>query len=127
MNLIVPAIHGLHLDAHQQKIVQSWKADEVRIVPYKKENPRTNKSNAYYWSAVIGTIAAETGHTPQEIHEYAKWTFLAPILVEVGNDKRYISRSTTSLSTREFAEYIEMVKAWAANELSLVIPEPQDE
>lgn len=88
--------------------------------------PRKDRSideNAYYWKVVVGLISEHTGYTPDEVHEFLKLKFLSKIIVMAGKDER-IPRSSTSLSTLEWEKWMTEIREWAAQELSLVIPEP---
>lgn len=86
---------------------------------------RSNNQNRYLWGVVYKLISDEIGHTPEECHEIFKARFLPKYIVEVGNIKETISLSTTSLDTVEFKEYINKVVRFAAEQLSIVIPDPQ--
>lgn len=89
----------------------------------KKTKKRTTPENSYYWGVVIEMIADYTGHDPDEIHEAMKLKYLRK-----GVDKYGLitTRSTASLTTTEFEEYLEKVRAWAAVTLSLTIPLPNE-
>ena len=52
-----------------------------------------------------------------------KWLFLR----QHAEGKPDTVRSTTKLNTQEFEEYLETVKRWAATDLQLYIPDPNEE
>lgn len=83
---------------------------------------RSNQQNRYYWGVVIETLAEEIGLTPEETHEALKHKFLTPI--EKKGYKLY--PTTTQLLTTEFNTYIEKIQRWAAQDLSIVIPDPNE-
>ena len=62
-------------------------------------------------------ISEETGNEPEETHELLKLKFLKPMG----------KLNTTQLTTGEFKIYIEKIQRWAAQELSMNIPEPHEE
>ncbi|QDT46213.1 hypothetical protein Pan258_02300 [Symmachiella dynata] len=125
MNLIIPLQDGNLLPTqHDQRVIQSWKREEVIVKPYDPKRDRSSQQNRYYWSVVLGTIAAETAHTPEEIHEWAKAWFLPRTFITMKGREYEVGKSTTSLSTEEFSRYVEQIKAWAGSELSISIPDP---
>jgi hypothetical protein len=87
---------------------------------------RSNSQNSYYWGVVIGWISTETGHTPEEVHAAVKDMFLPRKFVRLGNHEHEQSKSTKELSTDEFEKYLDQVRAWAANDLGIRIPLPNE-
>jgi len=91
---------------------------EVVVKPIRRK--RTLPQNAYYWGVVVEMIRAEVGYlTKEEAHDALRMNFLMDrtrLLPTI--------RSTTTLSTLEFGEYIEQVRTWAAEFLNLPIPDP---
>lgn len=89
---------------------------------------RTSEANAYYWGVVLKLIADETGQTPHDLHEYFKGQHLAQPILLVDRDgvirhEATIGGSTSKLTTSEFYDYVERVRADAAD-LGIVIPDP---
>jgi len=124
--LVCPVTAGvIQLSTHDRHYVATWHCDEVKIEPYKDKRDRTLRQNSYLWGVVYTIIAAETGHTTEEIHEWCKWHFLPRRYVTVGSKTCEAAKSTTTLSTDEFSKYVEQVRAFAGAELSISIPDPQ--
>ena len=101
---------------------------EIRIE--RKRATRSVEQNAWYWSCLVGLVAEHTGYTPDEIHELYKAKFIPKRLaVADGNGEIVgefvIGGSTTKLSTKEFTEYAEAIRQWAAETLHVVIPDPR--
>lgn len=94
---------------------------EVIIEPEKRY--RSVQQNRYLWGVVYRLIADHTGHSAEEIHEMMKFRFNQRRL-EVGGDILDYGGSTTELTTAEFEVYAEAIRRWAAEKLSLNIPEP---
>lgn len=90
---------------------------QVEFRPYVKR--RNTNQNALLW-ALNTLIANETGHTPEEIHDFLKQKFLPPVVVQIGEEMKEVPGSTAKLSTVDFAEYVERVQAFAA-ELGLIL------
>lgn len=90
---------------------------------------RSDQQNKWYWSQVVGLVAKHTGYTADEIHEIYKAKFLPKHLAFAdGNGELkgefVIGGSTAKLNTSEFADYCERIREWAADELGVVIPDP---
>jgi hypothetical protein len=96
----------------------------VDIVVRTWKKPRSNQENRYYFGVVVNLISEHTGYTPDEVHEFLKLKFLSKIIVMAGKDER-IPRSSTELSTIEWEKWMTEIREWAAQELSLNIPDPK--
>jgi hypothetical protein len=105
---------------NQLDLSKPW---QLVVTPFKRN--RSLQQNNLYWGW-IGMIAQETGNGNEDIHEWLKRRFLAPSFVTVGNETQEIRRSTTKLNTKEMSEYMAQVEAWAASELGIVLPRPED-
>jgi hypothetical protein len=70
------------------------------------------EQNRYYRGVVIPLISQSTGYTNEEVHELMKKQFLSKRKKVMG---KFINKykSTTKLSTEEFNEYIEKIRAFA--------------
>jgi hypothetical protein len=93
---------------------------KVEIKEHKKG--RTNNQNALYWSWLT-IIGKDLGYTAEELHEALKAKILGvierkTIFGNIVNEPR----STTTLNTKEFTEYLNAVQSFA---MSLGIPLPQ--
>jgi hypothetical protein len=86
---------------------------------------RTTRQNRYYWGVVIAMLASQTGHTKEEVHEAMKVQFLGRRHMPFGKTEIEISKSTTDIDTAEMTGYIEHIRAWAAQFLSMDIPSPE--
>jgi hypothetical protein len=94
---------------------------EVDIVVRKHKKNRSNNQNAYYFGVVIKILSEDLGYSDDEMHSALKMMFLQDNLRKIPT-----LRSTASLSTTEFEEYLEKIRQWAAQELSCVIPLPNE-
>ena len=101
-----------------------FRGKTVEVTVELRRKHRTNEQNAYYHGVVLKMIADECGYRGEAelegLHEELKRMFLPK------NGRLNIVKSTASLSTVEFSDYIEKVRAWAAEELSLYIPDPNE-
>lgn len=94
---------------------------DVLVKPHRRI--RSGNQNAWYWGVVLAIIADHTGHTSAEMHEFLKLKFNSKPIT-VNGEMKLIGSTTTDKNTSEFSEYIEQVRAWAAIELGLTIPDP---
>ena len=75
----------------------------------KETGVRSSQQNNYYWN-IIRILGDELGYTEQEMHSTVK--------------NHFEIESTKTLSTKEFAKFIEKLIRWSAIELNIVIPDP---
>jgi hypothetical protein len=101
---------------------------EVIVTIEPRKAARSQNQNRWYWAQVVGLVAEHTGYSPEEIHEIYKAKFL-PHHVDFCDEhgevvaEFVIGGSTTKLNKVEFGEYCERIRQWAAEELSVVIPD----
>ena len=67
-------------------------------------------------------------YSSQDVHDYMKYKFLKEPVVNEDTGEVLYERinSTTDLSTAEFNNYIEVVRKWAAENLDIYIPDPNE-
>ncbi len=90
---------------------------------------RSNSQNSYYWGVVIETLSDELGYTPDEMHEIIKHRFLTQNDIIKGKTGAvYVShsKSTTSLTTKEFEDLMTRIRQWASMDLGIFIQEPNE-
>ncbi len=80
---------------------------------------RSDGQNRYFHGVVVPMISEHLGWEKEEIKEYLKQKFL---LVE--RDGRQFCRPTSTLDTKDMAEFCDRCIRWAAIELELYIPDP---
>jgi hypothetical protein len=99
----------------------------TQIIHGKFTSNRTSPQNRYYWGVVISILCEHTGFTNEEMHEVLKYKFLRR--ESITKDEKHFERSasTAELDTIEFIKYISDIVVWASSELSLQIPEPNEE
>lgn len=85
-------------------------------------NNRSGKQNKYYWGVVIHLLTDFTWNMPDEMHEELKYLFLKDKSWE-----RFRIKDTKNLNTKEFEDYCENIRIWAAMEFWVHIPEPNEE
>ena len=73
---------------------------------------RSERQNKYYWKCIVQPIGEFTGYHKFEMHEILK--------------ERFIIKTTKELDKQEFNQYCEEIRAWAAVELGLHLPAPNE-
>ncbi len=97
---------------------------EVTVKRWRKK--RTLNQNALYWkwiTEVVDHVSDYTGYEKDEVANHCKQEFLPPKIIAI-DGKRSHYRTTTNLSTKEMAEYMDRIYRWASQELGLVLPSP---
>ncbi len=126
--MISPCFHGeirqgrisLYRKEAFAERVRQLEGRRIELVLRKRKDQRSIAQNAYYWGVVLPVFCEFAGYTPEEAHEALKAKFLA----KPDADPRLPTvRSTATLSTGEFNEYLERVALLAA-EYGLYIPAP---
>lgn len=94
----------------------------VELTLKKQARKRTSPQNRYYWGCVLQLISEHTGEDPESLHEALKAHF-APKHV-IGN--LVVPSGTRYLDTVDFSQFVEKVRRWAAEELNVNIPSPDE-
>lgn len=111
------------------KQFRSWlvanKDKKITLEGKRYNRNRSNHQNAYYWGVVLRILSEHTGHSSDELHEYCKSKF-NPKHIEINGQIELIGKTTQEMSTIEFEDYLEKVRIWAATELGVSIPLPNE-
>ncbi len=124
-NFIVKIINGniifksLYHEELYKKFLHQFNDKEVYISIEEKKSKRSDEQNNYYW-AYLNIISKESGHSPNELHEWAKGMFLSNGVTMVYGKPVWKKKSSTSLSKGKFAEYIAQIEA----ETGVPAPDP---
>jgi len=104
----------------------------IKIVIEKAKKKRSVNQNSYYWGVIIQEVLLmfrEAGNDvdAEEVHSYLKEHVgkLTKVVVDPEGNKESVLQSTTRLSTKEFEDYLERIRAWAAG-FGIVIPLPKE-
>lgn len=82
----------------------------VELIVRKTKSQRSGQQNRFYW-AYLEIIAAETGHGPNELHEYFKRRHLPPRFAKILGHDIKLPATTTELNKAEFSAYIMGIEA----------------
>ncbi len=102
---------------------------EVLITVERIKAARSQPQNRYYWGVVVELLSEHTGYTPDEIHDVLKAKFIPKKLALADGNGEVkgefvIGGTTTKLDKVAFGEYVESIRRWAAEDLHVVIPDP---
>jgi hypothetical protein len=101
-----------------------WRIEAKRYRPR-----RTDRQNRYYWPCFVnafGEYLREQGNdlSNDQAHEILKAKFLRVAVVDQQTGERFVFvRSTTTLNTVEFNEYLDKCAATLA-EIGITVPDP---
>jgi hypothetical protein len=103
----------------------------IELEVYQLRATRSHSQNKGYWGVIIEALSQHTGYAPEELHELMKAKFLPKTFgfAKANGDivgEYVIGGSTRKLDTKEFGEYMERIKEWAASELDVYIPDFND-
>lgn len=108
--------------------------DGKHLIEASGADKRSNPQNRYYFGLVVPLIQKGikdlgTELTNEETHEFLKAKFNADEIHVVDKNTgellyESIPKSTTRLNKEDFSAYIEQIQRWAAEFLSIVIPDP---
>lgn len=84
---------------------------------------RSDPQNKLYW-VIVGLVAKETGNDKDTVHRFFAKEFIGYDIKAIGEERIAIVRSTSTLNTEEFSEYLSKVMAFTSQELGIIIPDP---
>jgi len=115
----------LSLDKGQsfREYLQGLNGKRVTVTVERVTHKRTIPQNKWYWGVAVKLISEHTGYYPDEVHDALKHAFAPKVII--GN--LVAVKSTKHLDTVEFGDnMMERVVRWAAEELHIVIPLPEE-
>jgi len=102
--------------------VQTLEGSRI-VLTIKKWHPqRTNPQNAYLHGVVFKTIADETGNDLQTVKDTLKDKFASTV---DGKGFKHIEK-TSKMSTARMVDFIETICRWAATDLDIYVPPPNE-
>lgn len=136
LEFVAPVVNGRLPEADARRIgevIRKFDGKRVVISLSEVKKTRSSQQNRYYWSCVVRLITdafRDAGNvvTAEDTHHFLKQHVgkLTQVLVTADGEVFRAPGSTTRLTTTEFSDYVEAVKAWAAEILSLQIPSPDE-
>lgn len=121
----------LHIRNRRQfdRVLSGWRDCPVTVTVERAHAVRSKAQNDYYHAVVVDLVSETTGYDAKETHELLKALHLPQDRAANGTNGRLfnglvIGGSTTKLNKLEFIEYLERIVRWGAEELGIVIPDP---
>lgn len=122
---IKDGVHSFDNERHVKGMLSLFSNTKTRVVFEKPRGTRSKNMNNYYFGVVLPEISEHTGFLVEELHEIFKSKYLRSKRVWRGGDMTVL-KSTSSLTTDEFGEYLSSV-ILEAGELGITIPEADKE
>ena len=114
------------------RAIRALDGKRVKIVISELKKKRSNPQNRYYWGFVIPPITEllrDFGNDvdADETHEFLKEHVgkLVAVVLDGNGVRHKIVQSSAKQDTAKFEEYLERIRAWAA-EYQLIIPLPNE-
>ena len=135
--LVNEQVRGNAMRAVQAAAIDGDAILVVRIEP--EEKKRSVQQNKYLWGVVYKTIVdndpgffccdavdslRKTARlsAAEVVHEFCKARFLPS--ADLPGLQITVAPSTAKLTRKEFQEYVEAIRRWAADELQVFVPDP---
>lgn len=106
------------------EFIKTYPRKEIQVILGQPTKPRSNDQNQYMWAVPLKMIADETGEEAEYWHEFFKQKFLCIGEKMINGQLIKLTKSTTELSTVEMEDYLARMRTWAAINLGMNIPEP---
>ena len=102
--------------------------EQVEWTLRKKRTQRSLDQNAAWWGLIVPAIAEEVGYDRSEYDEchYALVARFFGTHTDKITGATVPNARSSKLSTKEFSELIDGTVKWAAQELGIVVPMPDD-
>lgn len=116
-----------------RQLIAGMEGKNLVITIKEQGKRRSERQNAYYFGVVIPAIkelfeAAGTSLTPEDVHCFLKEHVagMMKVILLPDGGRRAIVESSTKLTTVQWEEYMDKIRAWAA-QWGVVIPLPSEE
>ena len=104
-------------------VFKETECDEVIVEMKPNTDSRSLKQNKLYWKWL--GVLTETGNSQGALHQYLAQEYLNPEIEVVQGKPILVIKSTTTLTVKEFADYLERVQEFA-DEIGCILPRPED-
>tara|TARA_R100001377_G_C3193441_1_gene111549 strand:- start:659 stop:1042 length:384 start_codon:yes stop_codon:yes gene_type:complete len=104
----------------QEQLLQ-FEGKEVVIKITERNNNRTKDQNSLFWKWVE-IISNETGYTKEETKELISYKFLQRERVDAEGYTETYLRGTSTLTKKEFNEFMNEVSFWSNSTLNITLP-----
>lgn len=120
-----------HRRLFDQLVAQLDERWTLEVIVKRLRANRSIQANRYYWGVVLATLSGHTGYTVDELHDLMKMKFIPKHLALLdGNGDVHgefvLGGSTRQMNSQDFAEYVNRVRQFAAEELDCNIPDASE-
>lgn len=110
----------------QRSIDQYKVGDKVHVTIDNQKVTASESQRRYLFGVCYPIIEQYTGHTKEELHEWAMREHFGERIIKVGKKEQKVRRSWTSLAKYEGVEMISWLIDFAQTELDCHIPSPEE-
>ena len=114
------------------ELVNKVKTESIVLTAEPLRNSLSSKQRRYYFGVVVKELAAYSGQSKDEVHEYLKFRFIKRngdivSMPKFGEGEMAIRRlSIQDLNTVEMEDYLSEVRKWASRDLGVFIALPNE-
>ncbi|HYH64314.1 MAG TPA: recombination protein NinB [Urbifossiella sp.] len=136
LEFVAPVVDGRLPERDARRIgeaIRKLGGKRVAITVAEVKKTRSGQQNRYYWGMVVKLVTdafRDGGNmvNAEDVHDFLKTHVgkLTQVLVTADGEVFRAPGSTTKLTTAEFSDYVEAVRAWAKEVLDLDIPTPDE-
>ena len=98
-----------------------FEGKEVVIKIIQRNNKRTNDQNSLLWTW-LNILSNYTGYTKEEMKEMLQYKFLKREKVNNKGKIEVYLKGTSTLSKKEFNEFMNEVSIWSNSTLKIILP-----
>lgn len=122
------------------EIGSAFAGQTVEVTIKRLRRSRSNEQNRYYWGVVVAMVTQALNdignneikpNNPDSagvVHEFLKNKFLPPVIAcDAQGQELRLPPSTRKVTTVEMMDYIAEIQQWAAEYLSINIPDPGEQ
>lgn len=125
MKLTISSVEDMQALTQKLSALPFDKGQTYEVSYKRKIRKRSVPQNRLYW-LWLACIAEHIGSDKDYVHRAFVEKYLVYDEIEILGVKIPKIPSTTTLSTQTFTEYIEKIRIYAATELGLTLPDPED-
>lgn len=115
------------IEAHQRRrYLRGLAGKRIGVVIRERRSQRSTSQNAWLWGVAIPLLAEHLGYDDHE-HETLHYALLGECFghtYDPRTGQTVLAKTSSQLTTKEFAGYMEWLVRWAATEHQCVLPLP---
>jgi hypothetical protein len=110
-------------------LINTLPPDRTYVVEIKQYRAkRTLEQNSFLWAVPIRMISEYTGMEAEDVKDYLMSRAFGTKEIEIAGTVITKPRlGTSDLNTEQFNWFLEWIESWAAQELGIIVPKPNEE